>query len=280
MKKLSIAKRTELLACLVEGNSLRATARMTGASVNTVMKFVADVGRVCSIYQDKTFRNLQCKRLQCDEIWSFVGAKKKNASDEKKAQGWGDAWTWVALDTETKLVPCWFVGERSAEAAHDFMHDLADRLAHRVQLTCDGYRPYLMAVTTAFGNDIDFAQLQKIYGYVPPEHVRYSPAKCMGTRTTVVSGSPDRKHISTSYVERQNLTMRMSMRRFTRLTNAFSKKLENHERAIALFYMHYNFCRIHQTLRCTPAMAAGITDRVWGLVDIADMLDVSERLAA
>lgn len=280
MNKLSCLKRTQLLSCLVEGNSLRSTARMTGVSVNTVMKFVADVGRVCSNYQDKTFKNLKCKRLQCDEIWSFVGAKKKNTSEEKKAQGWGDAWTWVALDTETKLVPCWFVGERSAEAAYHFMHDLADRLSNRVQLTTDGFRPYLMAVTEAFGNDIDFAQLQKIYGDVPADAVRYSPAKCMGTRTTYVSGKPEAKHISTSYVERQNLTMRMSMRRFTRLTNAFSKKLENHEHAVALFYMHYNFCRIHQTLRVTPAMAAGLTNRVWELADIADLLDVFERLAA
>lgn len=280
MNKLSIEKRSQLLSCLVEGNSLRATSRMTGVAYNTVLKFMADVGRVCSEYQDKTFVNLKCRRLQCDEIWSFVGAKEKNASEEDKAKGWGDAWTWTAIDCETKLIPCWFVGERNAEAANHFMHDLASRLANRVQLTCDGLKAYIGAVDNAFKNDIDFAQLVKIYGANPSGESRYSPAQCMGTRKAVMTGTPDVKHISTSYVERANLTMRMGMRRFTRLTNAHSKKLENHEHSIALHFMHYNFCRIHSTLRVTPAMQAGIATKVWELSDIADLLDVSERLAA
>lgn len=280
MNKLSISKRTQLLSCLVEGNSLRATSRMTGVAVNTVMKFVVDVGRVCSIYQDKTFRNLKCQRLQVDEIWAFCGSKQKNTKPEMKAQGWGDAWTWTAIDADTKLIPCWLVGKRDAEAANHFMHDLADRLANRVQLTTDGHRPYITAVTDAFGNDIDYAQLVKIYGDVSPEHARYSPAACMGIKKTLFTGKPDWNHVSTSYVERANLTMRMNMRRFTRLTNAHSKKLANHEAAVAIHFMHYNFCRIHTTLRCTPAMQAGLTDRVWELSDIADMLDVQERLAA
>jgi len=280
MNKLSIEKRTQLLSCLVEGNSMRSTSRMTGVSISAVMKFVADVGRVCSEYQDKTFVNLKCRRLQCDEIWSFVGAKEKNVSKENKANGWGDAWTWVAIDTETKLVPCWFVGPRNAEAANHFMHDLAARLSSRVQLTTDGLKAYIGAIDNAFKNDVDFAQLVKIYGAAPSGESRYSPAQCMGTRKAAMTGTPDVKHISTSYIERQNLTMRMNMRRFTRLTNAHSKKLANHEHAIALFYMHYNFCRIHTTLRVTPAMQAGITTKVWELADIADLLDVAERLAA
>jgi IS1 family transposase len=281
MNKLSIAERTKLLACLVEGNSIRSTSRMTGISRTTVLKFLADVGEVCSVYQDKVFRNLKCQRIQCDEIWSFVGAKQKNTSEDKRAQGWGDAWTWTAIDADTKLIPCWLVGDRSAETAWHFINDLKWRLANRVQLTTDGYRPYLMAVTDNFGTDIDFMQLQKIYGITPSgSESRYSPAQCMGTRKTYVCGQPDYKHVSTSYVERANLTMRMSMRRFTRLTNAHSKKLENHEHAVALHFMHYNFCRIHQSLRVTPAMASGIAERVWELSDIADLLDVAERLAA
>jgi IS1 family transposase len=245
------------------------------------MRMHMHMGRVCSVYQDKAFRNLPCKRLQCDEIWAFVGAKAKNVSPEMKEQRWGDVWTWTAICSETKLIPCWLVGERSADAANHFMHDLAGRLAHRVQLTTDGLKAYIGAVDAAFGNDIDFAQLVKIYGAGPtgPES-RYSPAQCMGTRKAQLTGRPDFKHVSTSHVERANLTMRMGMRRFTRLTNAHSKKIENHEHACALHFMHYNFCRIHQTLRCTPAMAAGITNKVWELSDIADLLDVAERLAA
>lgn len=281
MNKLSLAQRTQLLSCLVEGNSLRSTSRMTGIAVNTVMRFLADAGRVCSVYQDQAFRNLKVQRVQCDEIWSFVGAKQKNASPEMKEKGWGDVWTWTAIDPDTKLMFCWLVGDRSASSAWHFINDIKGRLANRVQLTSDGYRPYLMAVTDNFGTDIDFAQVQKIYGVPPPgDATRYSPAQCMGAKKSIVCGSPDYGHISTSHVERQNLTMRMSMRRFTRLTNGHSKKLENHEHAVALHFMHYNFCRIHSTLRVTPAMEAGVANRVWDIREIAELLEVSEAMAA
>lgn len=280
MNKLSIENRVRVVAALVEGNSLRAITRMTGVHRTTVMKLLTDLGRACSIYQDRVFRNLTCRRIQCDEIWSFVGAKQKNVSEEKKAEGWGDVWTWTAIDAETKLVPCWYVGTRDAGAAYHFMHDLADRLAYRVQLTTDGHNAYLSAVADAFGTDIDYAQLVKVYGEGPKTEARYSPAQCMGTKIAKVSGSPEFAHVSTSFVERQNLTMRMSMRRFTRLTNAFSKKVANHEHAIALHFMHYNFCRIHQSLRCTPAMAAGVSQHVWSLDQIIGLIAESEMQAA
>ncbi len=280
MNKLPLEARTRVVAALVEGNSLRAITRMTGVHRTTVMKLLADLGRVCSIYQDRVFRNLPCKRIQCDEIWSFVGAKEKNASPEKKAEGWGDIWTWTAIDAETKLTPCWFVGTRDAGAAYHFMHDLADRLAHRVQLTTDGHKPYLSAVADAFGTDIDYAQLVKVYGEGPKTEARYSPAQCMGAKKAKIIGTPAYGHVSTSFVERANLTMRMGMRRFTRLTNAFSKKVENHEHAIALHFMHYNFCRIHQTLRATPAMAAGVSTKVWELADLIALLDTEQAQAA
>ena len=274
MNRLSTEERTRIVAALVEGNSLRAISRMTGVSRNTVDKLLGDLGKACSEYQDRVFRNLKCQRIQCDEIWSFVGAKEKNTKPEKKAEGWGDVWTWVALDADTKLVPCWFVGTRDAGAAYHFMHDLAGRLAHRVQLTTDGHAAYLSAVEDAFGSQIDFAQLIKIYGKAPEgSEVRYSPAQCMGARKAVISGRPQFEHVSTSYTERQNLTMRMSMRRLTRLTNGFSKKVENHEHSIAIHYMHYNFARIHQTLRVTPAMEAGIADHVWSIEEIIALLD-------
>lgn len=232
-------------------------------------------GKVLIPDKDKAFRNLKCKRVQCDEIWSFVYAKDKNLPDGLKNQaGVGSVWTWVALDPDSKLVPCWFVSTRDAAAAYHFMHDLAGRLANRVQLTTDGHKPYLSAVEDAFGSDIDYATLIKIYGNEQPQgDVRYSPAQCMGARKAVVSGTPDQRHISTSHTERQNLTMRMQMRRFTRLTNAFSKKIENHEAAIALHYMHYNFARVHQTLRCTPAMAAGVSSHIWSLEEIVSLLE-------
>lgn len=267
-------KRAQILACLVEGNSIRATSRLTGAAINTVVKLLCDAGKACTAYQDRTLRNLKCKRIQCDEIWSFIGAKEKNASVEKKQQGWGDIWTWTALCPDTKLIACWYVGSRDASAAYHFINDLADRLASRIQLTTDGHRPYVQAVEDAFGCDIDYAMLIKIYGNAPEGgEVRYSPAQCMGARKAVISGRPDHKHVSTSHTERQNLTMRMSMRRFTRLTNGFSKKVENHEHAVALHCMHYNFCRIHQTLRVTPAMEAGISDHVWSLTELVEMID-------
>jgi len=262
------------VSCLVEGNSIRATTRMTGVSKNTVVKLLAELGTVCSEYQDKVFVNLPCKRVQCDEIWSFVYAKEKNCPDAMKEKGGGDVWTWVAFDPDSKLVPCWFVGKRDASHAYHFMHDLADRLARRVQLTTDGHKAYLNAVEDAFGAQIDYAMLIKIYGNTPEGgEVRYSPAQCMGTKKTVITGNPDINHVSTSLVERQNLTMRMSMRRFTRLTNGFSKKIENHEHALAIHYMYYNFCRIHQSIRVTPAMEAGVSDRVWSLEDMIALLD-------
>lgn len=274
MNKLSQAERVRIVSALVEGNSLRSIVRMTGTHRTTVQKLLVDLGAACSAYQSKVFVNLPCKRIQCDEIWSFVGAKAKNATSEQRADGWGDAWTWVALDADTKLVPCWLVGGRDAGCAYEFMHDLAGRLANRVQLTTDGHKAYVSAVEDAFGSEIDYAMLVKIYGSdnsAGPEK-RYSPAECTGSKKVELMGNPDFKHISTSYVERQNLTMRMGMRRFTRLTNAFSKKLENHEAAIALHYMHYNFCRVHQSLRVTPAMEAGVSDTVWSIADVVGLL--------
>jgi IS1 family transposase len=273
MNRTSTEKRAQIINCLVEGNSIRATVRLTGAAKNTVVKLLVDLGRACTEYQDKVFRNLNCKRIQCDEIWSFCYAKDKNVPEEMRNQpGVGSVWTWTALDPDTKLIPCWFVSGRDAGAANHFMHDLAGRLAHRVQLTTDGHRPYLTAVESAFGADIDYAMLVKIYGAERAGEARYSPAQCMGARKAAITGSPDRAHISTSHTERQNLSMRMGMRRFTRLTNAFSKKVENHEYMVALYFMHYNFCRIHQTLRVTPAMEAGIADHVWDLEEIVNLI--------
>src|SRR5437762_3985579 len=269
MNRLKADKRTQILYCLCEGNSIRATARLTDTAINTVVKLLCEAGKVCSDYQDKVFRNLECRRLQTDEAWSFCYAKEKNCTAEMKAKGAGDVWTWAAIDADTKLVPCWFIGKRDAGAAYHFMHDLKGRLANRVQLTTDGHRAYLNAVEDAFGANIDYAMLVKIYGAEPEgSEVRYSPAVCMGTRKGVITGKPDFAHVSTSFVERQHLTLRMSNRRFTRLTNAFSKKLENHEHAVALHFMHYNFCRIHQSLRVTPAREAGITDHVWSVEEI------------
>ena len=253
---------------------MRAVSRMTGVARNTINKLLVDLGTACSAYQDKAFVKLPCKRIQCDEIWSFVGCKEKQVTKEKKAVGQGDCWTWVALDADTKLVPTWFVGTRDAGAAYHFIHDLAARLANRVQLTTDGHKAYLSAVEDAFGADIDYAMLIKIYGNAPEGgEVRYSPAVCMGAKKAAISGKPEFKHISTSYVERQNLTMRMSMKRFARLSNGFSKKVENHEHMLALHYMYYNFGRIHQSLRVTPAMEAGVADHVWELNEIIALLD-------
>jgi len=280
MNKLSIEKRAQIFRCYAEGNSLRATARLTGACYNAVLQFLPKIGLLCSDYQDKTFRNLKCKRVQCDEIWAFVGCKEKQVTAEKKAKGQGDCWTWTALDAETKLTFCWFVGSRDGMAAYHFMQDVAGRLANRVQMTTDGHRPYLQAVESAFGSEIDYAQLVKIYG--KPEEggeARYSPAQCMGARKAAISGTPDYAHVSTSYAERQNLNIRMGNRRFTRLTNAFSKKVENHEHMVAAYLMHYNFCRIHQTLRVTPAMQAGITDHVWEAEEVIALLDAQAKAA-
>lgn len=274
MNKLSIQKRAQILGMLVEGNSLRATSRMADCSINTVTKLLVDAGKACSAYQDKTLRNLPCKRLQCDEIWSFVYAKQKNVTGDM-VEGAGDVWTWTAICADTKLIPCWMVGSRDAECANQFIEDLASRLASRIQLSTDGHKGYIHAVENAFGNDIDFAMLVKIYGATlqkEPSH-RYSQAECTGSIKEPIVGNPDEKHISTSFVERQNLTMRMSMRRFTRLTNAFSKKVENHAHAVSLHFMYYNFGRIHKTLRVTPAMEAGVSDHVWSLEEIAALIE-------
>jgi len=245
---------------------------MTGAAKNTVMKLLADMGTACATFHDLHVRNLKVRRMQADEIWCFVGCKQKNASPEQKAEGWGDIWTWVGIDADTKLVIGYLVGGRDAGWAQDFMEDCASRIKGRVQLTTDGHKPYLEAVEGAFGMDIDFATLQKIYGASDEPEKRYSPGKCIGCDMKVVMGDPDPAHVSTSYVERQNLTMRMSMRRFTRLTNGFSKKAENHAHAVALHYMHYNFCRVHQTLRVTPAMEAGLADHVWTMDELIALL--------
>jgi len=274
MNQLPIEARAKILSCLVEGVSIRATARLCDVAINTVVKLQVEAGEACADFQDRTFRNLTCRRLECDEIWSFCYAKAKNVPADKRGQfGFGDVWTWTAIDAETKLIPCWHLGTRDASAADEFMHDLAARLSHRVQLTTDGHKPYLQAVEDAFGGEIDYAQLVKIYGEGPKTEARYSPAQCTGIKIAVVSGKPESSKISTSYVERQNLNIRMGMRRFTRLTNAFSKKVENHGHALALYFMFYNFCRIHTTLRVTPAMQAGLTDRVWEMTDVVRMMD-------
>ena len=270
MNRLTLEKRTQILGMLVEGNSLRATSRLADVSINTVTKLLVDAGRACADYQDRTLRNLTSKRIQCDEIWSFCYAKEKNVpADKRGVFGYVDIWTWVAIDADTKLVPSFTVGTRGAQTAKHFMDDLASRLANRVQLTTDGHRVYLQVVEDAFGANIDYAMLVKIYGNDAANDTKYSPAECIGCQTVGITGRPDPKHVSTSYVERQNLTMRMSMRRFTRLTNGFSKKIENHVWMLAIHYMHYNLCRIHKSLRVTPAMAAGVSDHVWSLEEIA-----------
>lgn len=275
MNRLSKDKQAQILSVLVEGNSLRSTARICDVAFNTVLKFVPEIGKACSEYQDRILRNLDCKRVECDEIWSFVYSKQKNVPEEHRGEfGYGDVWTWVAIDADTKLVVSWLVADRGASAAREFIQDLARRLKNSIQLTTDGHRVYLSAVENAFGGEVDYAMLVKIYGpdSSPDSNKRYSPAACIGADKVVVSGEPDLSCVSTSYVERQNLTMRMNMRRFTRLTNGFSKKVENHAHAIAMHYMHYNFCRIHKSLRVTPAMAAGVTDHVWKIEEIIDLL--------
>jgi IS1 family transposase len=278
MNKLTHEKSVQILHVLMEGNSLPAAARLADVSFNTVLKLFADAGRACEAYQDRALRNLSCRRLQLDEIWSFVYAKAKNVPAAKSPPpSAGDAWTWVAIDADTKLVPTWHIGQRDGYIADLFVRDLAGRLRNKVQITTDGLRAYLEAIEGTFGADVDYAMLQKIYGPSPEGQRRYSPAECVGCEKRVIEGNPDPAHISTSYIERQNLTMRMSIRRFTRLTNAFSKKLENHALAVALHYMHYNFVRIHKSLRVTPAMAAGVTDRLWGVSDIVDVLEKWER---
>ena len=278
MNKLSSADRARILHLLCEGQSIRAVTRVTGASKNTVVKLLVDAGKVCAAYHDEHVRGLRSKRIQVDEIWSFTFAKQKNAATAKGVVDHvGDTWTWVALDADTKLMVSWLVGGRDSEYAGAFIQDVADRLANRVQLTSDGHKAYLGALEDAFGGAVDYAQLVKLYGAAPESAKgRYSPAECTGIIKTRIEGTPDPKHVSTSYVERRNLTMRMHMRRFTRLTNAFSKKVENHVHAVALHTMYYNFVRIHGTLRTSPAMAAGVTDRLWEVADIVALVEAAD----
>jgi len=273
MNKLSLDRQAQIIKVLCEGNSIRSTARITGTAINTVVKLLREVGVACLDYQDRAMHSLPCEKLQCDEIWSFVYSKAKNVPDEYNGKfGYGDVWTFTAIDADTKLVPAWLVGLRNADCASDFINDLKSRLANRVQLTTDGHKMYLEAIEKAFGSEIDYAQLVKLYGQDLEAEKRYSPAKCIGADKQVIQGNPDIKAVSTSYIERQNLTMRMSMRRFTRLTNAFSKKVENHVLALSLYFMYYNFARPHKSLAnpypTTPAMATGLTKRIWNVEEI------------
>lgn len=273
INKLSQSEKVHVIKCLCEGMSIRATVRVTGAAKNTIVGLLSDIGGVCAKLHDRKMRGLKAKRIQCDEIWSFVGAKRKNASPEQKAEGWGDVWTWTAIDADSKLCLSYLVGGRDLGWATDFAWDIRLRVIGRPQISTDAHKPYLQAIETAFGANVDYAQIHKIYGTSDesPE-ARYSPAKCIGCEMKTVIGDPDYEHVSTSFAERQNLNMRMHMRRFTRLTNAFSKKIENHAAAISLYFAFYNFCRVHQTLRVTPAMQAGLTDHIWDIEELVALL--------
>ena len=286
MNRLSTEKRVQILYALCEGASVNATARQTGASKVTILKLLAEVGTAVLDYQQRTLVNLPCKRIQCDEIWSFVGCKEKRVARDEKGRGRGDAWTWTAICADTKIIPCWHVGTRDADAALLFMEDLASRLAHRVQLTTDGHKAYLSAVEEAFGwNGVDYAMLEKLYahpGAAPEAARRYTPSEVVGIEKVWVMGQPDVTHVSTSYAESQNTRMRTNIRRLTRLTNGHSKKLENHVHAMSLWFMYYNFCRPHTTLtkanggiKQTPAMAAGVADHVWKLEEVVKLLDAA-----
>jgi IS1 family transposase len=281
MNRLSTAERARIVGMMTEGNSLRAITRMVGVSINTVTKLLVDLGTACAKFHDEHVRNVPAKRIECDEIWTFCYARKQNLPEAKKNQfGYGDVWTWVGMDADSKLVVNWMIGGRNAETALPFMHDLAGRLANRVQLTTDGLHAYLVATDAAFGTDIDYARLIKVYGSDPNAERRYAPPVCLSSKTEIVSGDPDPGYISTSYIERQNLTMRMSMRRFTRLTNGHSKKIQNHAHAVAIHYLHYNFGRPQKGLKGTPAMAAGLSDHVWSMEEIVGLLESAETQAA
>lgn len=283
MNRLSQSERAQVIRCLVEGNSIRSTSRMTGFARNTITSLLVDLGRVCSEYQDQMLRDLGSARIECDETWAFCYAKARNVPEEHAGEfGWGDVWTWVALDPDSKLVVTWLVGRRDADDAMDFLLDLAPRLRYRVQITTDGHKPYIAAIEEAFGAAVDYAMLIKVYGTDPAEDRKFSPPVVLSEKVYVINGNPDPGLISTSYVERQNLTMRMGMRRFTRLTNAFSKKVENHAAAVALHYMYYNFARPHRSLgkNMTPAMAEGIADHIWTCDEIAGLLEPTESQAA
>jgi IS1 family transposase len=271
MNRLSTADRARVVSVLVEGNSLRATSRITGVARMTIEKLLRDLGAACTRFHDETVRGLKTQRIQCDEIWSFVGAKEKNATPEQKAEGWGDAWTWTAIDADSKLMISWLVGDRKPATGRAFMADVASRLTNRVQISADGYPAYLQAVDSAFGIDVDFGIIQKVYT-APGAGGRYSPPAFVSAKRAVVTGDPAKRHICTSYVERQNLTMRMHMRRFTRLTNGFSKKVEMHAHNVALHFAYYNFCKVHQTLRVTPAMEAGLSDHVWSVDELVGLI--------
>ncbi len=280
MNKLDSKARAQILHLLCEGQSIRAITRVTGASKNTVIKLLVDAGKACMAFHDANVQDVKAKRIQVDEIWSFTYAKQKNVAAAKAApDGAGDTWTWTAIDADSKLIVSYFVGGRDSDCAIDFMDDLRSRLANRVQLTSDGHKAYLEAVEGAFGSDIDYAMLIKIYGpSTESAKGRYSPAECTGAKKTRIEGSPDMAHVSTSYAERQNKTMRMHMRRFTRLTDGFSKKVENHAYAVALHMMYYNFVRLHTTLRTTPAMAAGVSSRLWEIGDIVKLVEDAEAM--
>ena len=275
MNRLTTDKRVAVISALVEGCSVRSTSRLTGVAKGTILRLLADVGRACAAYQDAAIRNVSARRVQIDEIWSFVGCKQKNITAKIAAKNprAGDVWTFVAIEAQSKFVLSWLVDRRDAGCATEFLQDVAGRLSNRIQLTTDGHKMYLSAVEDAFGGDIDYAMFQKLYGADPASEKRYSPAQCIGSFSETIVGTPDPKHVSTSYIERQNLTVRMNIHRFTRLTNAFSKKIENHAHSVALFYMHYNFCRIHQTLRVTPAMEAGLALHVWSIQDIVELAE-------
>ena len=275
MNKLPIHKRVQILSMMVEGSSMRSISRVVGCSINTVTKILVEAGEACAAYHNETVRNVSSKRIQCDEIWSFCYSKDKNVKSAKAApDGAGDVWTWTAIDADSKLIVSYLVGGRDADCGKEFMNDVASRLANRVQMTTDGLRTYLDAIEGAFGLDIDYAQLVKSYGTAPESKKgRYSPAECTGISKRTVVGEPEDKHINTSYVERQNLTMRMSMRRFTRLTNAFSKKIDNHVHMLSLYFVFYNFCRIHKTLKVSPAMATGVSETLHDMEWIVSLID-------